>query len=454
MKNNAKYLFLIILAFYSLNLPSYFNSIDSVSYALAVTEFRPGFLDGKPLYIFACRLFYELLKPGFASRAELVYLFGLFSALFGSLTVVVIYLLHRELFGDSWFSLVSALLVAVTPFFFFVSTNSEVVTFNLFFVSLSVLFWIKRRFLLWGVSWGLALSSHATSFLLFFTFLYLFLRGRQLLPVKQIVCGFILAAVIASASYLWVLSYYESLEVFARTYSALSVNEYVSVGSIYFFTFIFHFITSSGIVISLTAAYSAYYLLKHKRKKEQVHILLSWLAPYTLFLFVWYRDPTMYTLLSLPLALLSWKYFDLAAGDSAKILFTLILVYLVFSDVYFLSPFFMKHNESSFRYISEASIHITDQVRAHHIVYAGTDGLWIRYYHPELDVRILIFQNKEDFVEEISQQASDKRKIYLTEILVAQYGGYQQDGLYVQLTEKLSGKQGIKRINDYLHVLE
>ncbi|HZE88566.1 MAG TPA: glycosyltransferase family 39 protein, partial [Verrucomicrobiae bacterium] len=142
-------------------------TIDSLICAISVADFRPGFLDGKPTYVFlgqAVALVNALLG---GDRAALMRLLALGCALFAWGMLIMAWLLARELSGSArsgaWWAL---LLVSSSPIFLFMAAIVEKYTVALFLVMLAALLWLKRRYAAFGIVWGLAIGAHVTAALL------------------------------------------------------------------------------------------------------------------------------------------------------------------------------------------------------------------------------------------------------------------------------------------------
>ncbi len=81
-------------------LPMMLANDDGAYYANMILSLRPGWMDGKPVYIWIGYIFSEFASFLGVSRPSLVLVFGLYSALFGSLTAVNLYFISKSLFSQ------------------------------------------------------------------------------------------------------------------------------------------------------------------------------------------------------------------------------------------------------------------------------------------------------------------------------------------------------------------
>lgn len=204
-----------------------------------------------------------------------MYIFGFISAFFGALTVICTYYIYKELFNDTKFALFPPILLAISPTFFFASTISEVFTLNLFFVSLTILMWLQKRFLLWGLAWALAISSHATSVLLIFPFLMSFVKENRKANKSEICQGIIIMSLVSAIFYAGVLSFYPSFMDFVRDYITISAREYINKNPTVMITNIFKMLTFAGLLISLSAISVGKYIYYRYKQTKQLSFLLA-----------------------------------------------------------------------------------------------------------------------------------------------------------------------------------
>jgi hypothetical protein len=354
-------LFLLTLSIYSLNLTKSVLTPDGAGYPLVAERLLPGWMDGKPAYIWTGRVVFEFWQIFEGSREALIKTFAFYSALFGALTAVNVYLIFRALFRREYLGGMVSLMVAFSPMFFYSAVTIEVYTFNVFWVTLTVLFWLRRRFVLWGVAWGLAISSHITSVFLFFPFIWSVsfhdYRGQW----KRVVLGSSFAISIVAVCYGWVLSFYSSVPGYIDFYRSVSQDEYlhwptlswgiqnvikfkallgfytlISGGLLFYFrtrwrvllpglivfpllTGYFLFYRSSfflmskscGFVVSILSLGAALLLCRREDKRRQLGFLILWAAPYAVFFLGWIQDGGQFYIYVIPqVALIVGALFD------------------------------------------------------------------------------------------------------------------------------------------------
>ncbi|MBI3449762.1 MAG: glycosyltransferase family 39 protein [Acidobacteria bacterium] len=183
-------------------------TIDSLICAISVADFRPGFLDGKPTYVFLGQAVAVVNGALGGDRAALMRLLALWSALFAWGMLVAAWLLARELGGGSrsgaWWGV---LLVGSSPIFLFMAAIVEKYTVALLLVMIAALFWLKRRYAVFGIFWGLAIGAHVTAALLAVPCAVSLLaepdrRGDR----RRAGLGALRAAAVAAPLYAWVVA--------------------------------------------------------------------------------------------------------------------------------------------------------------------------------------------------------------------------------------------------------
>jgi len=107
---------------------------------------------GKWIFGFASHFLPSFLPYSDLVCARLVTIF------FSSFTCVLIFYICKELV-DEKFGFISAILLSLNGFFFFMSINCMLDTILTFFLTLSVYFFLKGRYLLCGISTGMALAT-------------------------------------------------------------------------------------------------------------------------------------------------------------------------------------------------------------------------------------------------------------------------------------------------------
>ncbi|NCP02286.1 MAG: hypothetical protein COZ32_10260 [Nitrospirae bacterium CG_4_10_14_3_um_filter_53_41] len=354
-------LFLLVLSLYSMNLSRSAITPDSAGYPLVSEQLLPGWMDGKPAYIWMGKLVFEGWNFFSRSRETLLKTFAFYSALFGAMAAINVYFIFRALFARRYLGGMVSLLLAFSPMFFYSAVTIEVYMFNIFWVTLTVLFWLRRRFILWGVAWGLSLSSHITSLFLFFPFAFSLLSSHDRIEWKRILLGSCVTFIILVAAYGWVLSFYSSIPAFIEFYGSISRNEYLryptpswlvqslkgfkEISAIYFvfslgvivcvrkqwrkalpalilfplvilyFNFyrhnIFLLCKSCGYLLTFLCLAAAFLLYARKEKRKQLYFLLLWLFPYVVLFLGWIQDGGQFYLYLVPaMSLITGGLFD------------------------------------------------------------------------------------------------------------------------------------------------
>jgi hypothetical protein len=191
------------LAIYAATLAPTIQGFDSAE--LTVGAWAPGFVHapGYPLYVLAGHAFSLLPFGDVGLRLNLM------SAVFGSLSVLVMVLILRQNAQSPVQEIVPALLFATIPLFWSQALRAEVYTLHLFLMLCSLYMW--RRALLSGrPAWyiaalavlGLAMGNHPTSILLWGTLL-LSLIWQPTRSWRFGVMGTALGILVAGALYLY-----------------------------------------------------------------------------------------------------------------------------------------------------------------------------------------------------------------------------------------------------------
>ncbi len=354
-------LLLLILSIYSLNLSKSALTPDSAGYPLVAEILHPGWMDGKPVYIWTGRLFFEFWRAFMNSREALLKTFAFYSALFGALTAINVYLIFRSLFNKRYLGGMSSVLVAFSPMFFYSAVTIESYMFNIFWATLAVLFWVKKRFIWWGIAWGLALSSHITSAFLFFPFAWSLAFSNYRFQWKKALLGCCFSIFICVVSYGWVLSFYPSLPAYIRFYRSVSQDEYlrwptltwitqnlirfrviwvvyvlIAAGGLFYFrrqpgktlliivilpllilllyfygSNLFLLWKSCGYVLTTLGLAAALLLSREKNRRQKSYLLFAWVVPYALFFLGWIQDGgQFYIYLVPPISLIVTRLFD------------------------------------------------------------------------------------------------------------------------------------------------
>ncbi len=209
-------------------------TIDSLVCATSVAEFRPGHLDGKPTFAFLGQIVRAVNEILGGDRADLMRLLGRWCALFSWATLIAVFVTARDLYGGSaargWAAV--ALLLA-SPIYTFMAAIVEKYTVNLFFMVLAVLFWVRRRYLPWGLAWGAALGAHVTSVLLGAACLVSLRRDPERSGDGTAAArGAVAALVVALPLYGWVLWHTEGARAYLGHLHGTVFGDYAFLGAL------------------------------------------------------------------------------------------------------------------------------------------------------------------------------------------------------------------------------
>jgi hypothetical protein len=275
-----------ILGVFANQLPVMLANDDGAYYANMILSLRPGWMDGKPAYIWIGYILSKFASFLGLSRPSLVLVFGLYSALFGSLTAVNLYFISKSLFNQRQLGIAAGLLAAFSPIGFSMSLLIAPYPLTLFFVTLAVAAWIRKSYLTWSVAWALAMCSHASSVLLAITWLASLLTSRDRRITKTVVKHLPVTFAVCLIFFGWVLSFYSSLDYFIRFNLWVSAKDYLlPVTSNWLAERVDALAQSNGSVLLILSVMGAFLILKRKLPTQT--ILIWWTLPYLVFYLIW-----------------------------------------------------------------------------------------------------------------------------------------------------------------------
>lgn len=467
--------FLVILSVYVSTSFHSFLSIDGPAYILSIINKTPGWMDGKPVYIWIGRFFLWLGNILGYSGPELIYVFDFYSAVFGALTCVNIYFIYRKLFDRRYEGIVASILLAFSPIFLLTSSMVEVYTPNLFFVTLSILFWLERNFVLFGISWGLAISSHASSILLVVPFLVSLPSKRDM--KNNLFVGLIITVVILLLGYFWVISFYNDTYTYANFYLDVTKKEYIQPFDLNtILSGLIMFINGIGVDLFIITIL-AIPLLIRSVYRDKIIFLTSWFIPYFLFFTFWIKE-MFYVYTIPPIAILSArsifyisKFFNISETNITsknkltqilpKLQNLLILLFLIIL-VFLRSTYYyqMIYNSHDMIYdFDKFSIWTVDNVPQGSIIITSLEGLSVRFYNSKItvllwgdstfpedesEIRSLVYTN-------ITNYLKNGKKVYVTEYWFKQEGMYKGDDRFIKASFFLKNEFNVTKINDYVY---
>jgi hypothetical protein len=275
-----------IFGVFAYQLPVMLANDDGAYYANMILNLRPGWMDGKPAYIWIGYVIFKVASFFDASRPNLVLAFGLYSALFGSLTAANLYFISKSLFNQKYLGIAAGLLAAFSPIGFTMSLLVAPYPLTLFFSTLAVAAWTRKNYLVWSVGWALAMCSHASSVLLAVTWLASLLASRDRKVTTTVVKCLSVTVAVCLVFFGWVLLFYPSLEYFIRFNLWVSAKDYLlPVTSNWLAERADALAQSNGSLLLIMSAIGAFLVLK-RRLPSQL-ILIWWVIPYLAFYLVW-----------------------------------------------------------------------------------------------------------------------------------------------------------------------
>jgi hypothetical protein len=291
MRINRKELVLIILtsALILLVLANYLPSLlvddDSAYYANQMLALRPGWMDGKPAFVWLGHVVSVFALWVGVPKIGLVFVLGLCSAVFMSLTSVNLYFIYRTLFGQRYLGILPGLFVAFSPIGFSSSLLISPYVTATFFVTLAVVAWLQRRFLTWSVAWALAISSHASSILLAFVWMASLLMNRDKEMAKRAVQQIPVTFMICLGFFGWVLSFYPNIGTFVSFSIYVTNKDYMlPITDQWFFQRIDALAESVGMLLLIFSMVGALLAAVRSRRVSE---MFYWLTPYMGFYLLW-----------------------------------------------------------------------------------------------------------------------------------------------------------------------
>jgi len=176
------------------------GELIAAAYTLGIAH-PPGF----PLYAFLGKFFTFIPFGSIAWRVNLM------SAVFGALTVALLYLVIAKLIKRKLIAGATALILAFSPIFWSQSVIAEVYTLNIFFTALLILLllvWSEKRknsYLFWfAFLYGLSLTNHTMGVLLAPAFaFYIFLNDKRVITDWKLILKMFLLFILGLAFYFY-----------------------------------------------------------------------------------------------------------------------------------------------------------------------------------------------------------------------------------------------------------
>ncbi|OGD85303.1 hypothetical protein A2164_02930 [Candidatus Curtissbacteria bacterium RBG_13_35_7] len=154
--------FLLPLSLYIKTLASTYIPVDSAEFTLCMKYWGICHPPGFPLYILVGKIFIDVFPFG-----SLIYKANLLSAIFGSATILVVYLTLTRLKVHQLMALLISLVLSVNATFWEYSVVADIFTFATLLIALTFFFLFHRRYYLAFFTLGLSVSHFYISAILF-----------------------------------------------------------------------------------------------------------------------------------------------------------------------------------------------------------------------------------------------------------------------------------------------
>jgi hypothetical protein len=308
---------LLVLVSY---LPPLLANDDSAYYANQMVSMRPGWMDGKPAYIWMGHLTFMLAQSIGISKASMVLVFGLYSAVFASLTTVNLYFIYRSITGRRYVGIVPGILVAFSPIGFSSSTLIAPYPIALFFATLSVAAWLEKRLMTWSVAWALAICSHASAILLSVMWVGSLLTNRDRGMARKVFKHLPITLLICVALFGWVISFYPSLDMFVQFNIWVTNKDYMlPASSQWLWERVNALMQSDGVLLLGFSAIGAF--LATLRRLKGISQIFWWLGPYLAFYLFWGQGKfeKFYVFIIPAIAVLAVQAIGILSNDLANI---------------------------------------------------------------------------------------------------------------------------------------
>lgn len=141
-------------------------------------------------------------------------------------------------------------------------------------------------------------------------------------------------------------------------------------------------------------------------------------------------------------------------GENIFIL--VIILIALFSDAGMFAIYSSNKNSQTISQLSKYSIKLEDNFNENSTILADVDGLWIGYYNPQLDVRVLgsTFALKEAEIETLNKEITSKLEngnpVFITSRLYVHDGLYPGDDRFTRLRNTIEESYSLLEFDDYL----
>ena len=202
----AVLVFGVVMTIYLLTLAPTITNEDGPEFVTAIHVLGIPHPPGFPLYLLLGKLFTLIPLGTIGWRVNLM------SAVFGALTVSLLYLIIQKTIGHRVISFLVSLLLPFSLVFWSQSVTAEVYTLNTFFVALLILLLLnwqvnqKDKYLLWfAFLYGLSLTNHTMSVVLAPAFaLFILLVNRKIIFNWRLILKMFLLFLLGLSVYLYI----------------------------------------------------------------------------------------------------------------------------------------------------------------------------------------------------------------------------------------------------------
>lgn len=280
-------------------LPIFLASDDAAYYANVMIDMSPGWMDGKPVYVWIGHLMFRLATMLGASRPSLVFVFGLYSTAFMSLTGLALYSIYRSLFHEPYVGIIAALTALFSPIGLSTSLSIAPYPVSLFFVSVAMAAWLRRKYFAWSIAWSLAIASHASSLLLAPVWLLSLLLPDYKDAPRLVAKHIPIVLLVCALCFGWVLAHYPSLDYYVRFNLYVTQRDYLEpITTQWFSTRLEALLQSNGLMMLVLSAVGSYFLTRLGTSRNTV--LLMWLVSYLAFCLFWPQAGGKFYIFCLP----------------------------------------------------------------------------------------------------------------------------------------------------------
>ncbi len=453
-------IFSAVIRFGFLNAGLYHHDSFQTAMAVekAVNEYRLyGIGGGRHGIVLVNSLFFYFLKTILGHEtAEFTVNFT--SALFGTLSVWVLYLLIKNLFNDRIIAFSSAILYSVTPVFLSVSTFAKEHTLEVFLALLSILILVigmkkinYNLILLSGIIFSLLIFVRFPSVLIVFSMIFLIYKNTNANLRKLKAFSFFLAP----------------FAVFAALYVLFSSNVLVNEAKSNFYplslenpNFLFNNFKYSveGVTFSLTLAGLLLSLiglaLLFKDNRHLFYFLILLFIP--LYVFYTASNTIAHRFFSLPLVpliiSLSYVIYSIRRKDSyAGTLILILLIIVFFMNIYPVIKF--RHEFSAFKELAvmvNSNANPKDSV----VILYGDDTPALNYYSKIPTKSCDYYQDKESldkFLDSLNSLLMQNLKVYISGSCFGLGGSEERAFFMEQMNQNFKGSVVAEYISDDYH---